>query len=509
VKLGQVGSEVEAAGRAFDRVAGPETAARLSEVTDGLVRASTAQRAYGQAARSGLGNAELLRYFDLTATAAREMGRDVTEAVTSAGSALETMTRDDALERLDRLENEFGGIDSEARNVADAFGVLETAASDAFDEFAEGFASSGELISELNRLGVALDSNGVAWEAYGEAIGNGTSRLLAAGRVFLSLSGSNPLQGLISAFDVLANGTGMPGTAPAPPPVPDGSYDLPEILVSGSTNRGRRGGGASRPADSGFWGDVAAGEAAEEQARLAGEIAQQEERLASVEKDRLETERLLNEEVERRQTIYDKEAELIERQLDLVDSQLEADEMLAAQRRESLSSAMSQLQQYAGAADTLGNSLASVFGELASREEEGSEGAKKWAKAQGAVLAAFSFVKSAVEFALAIASGASQDYGEMAGHIAAGIALAAAGAMAVSDLGGQAKSGQTNAAAAQGSRFSAQAEREEAKPEGGQVTIWTMGYGSSGLGRELQRASRSYSRSGLDGQMAAAGAWGG
>lgn len=506
MRLGQAGSEAEQAGRAFDRVAGPDTARRLREATDGLVRATTAQEAYGRAARSGLGNAELLRYFEYTATAAREMGRDVSEAVTSAGAAIENMTRDEALARLDQLENEFGGVESATRNAAEAFALVEVNARDAFDRFAEGFATNESLIRQLSAIGVATDQGGVSWEAYGDAVASATARLGAAARAFLTMAGTSPVAGLVAAFDVLARGG---GGAPAPPPPPPpgeggGAYDLPEIVVSGSPRRG--GGGRGGGGRGGEYRTQVVGSLGE--AIAAEGLSKIEDATTAVNRALEDQVRIQQELMAIRQAQFAVATEQAQAELDATERQLEADERMATARAARLDRSMSLMQQYVGAADTLGASLAGVFGELAAQEEAGSEGAKKWAKAQGSVLAAFSFVKSAVEFALAIASGASQDYGAMAGHLAAGAALAAAGAMAVSDLGGSAKASSEPATPT--GRFSAARERDEQEQTGGggDVTIWTLGYGDAGLGRALEGASRRYARSGLDPQMAGAGGWG-
>lgn len=196
-------------------------------------------------------------------------------------------------------------------------------------------------------------------------------------------------------------------------------------------------------------------------------------------------------------------SEIEEHHLDIMERSISLEE----QRADRISETVERFQTYSQATITLGNSLAGIFGTLAAREEVGSKAAQEYAEVQGGILAAVSYVQAAIEIAAAIAAGASYQYGSVSEHIAASIAYIAAGTMALTDLGGSAT--RPSGAVSAGSRYSAQEERDASEREevGGQVSIYTLGYGSAGLGRELQSAARGYARSGVDRPMIGAGGW--
>jgi hypothetical protein len=174
---------------------------------------------------------------------------------------------------------------------------------------------------------------------------------------------------------------------------------------------------------------------------------------------------------------------------------------------ENLRRKIGAMEGYAGAFMTVGSAVSDVFGQLASSEEEGSEAAKRYAKTQGSILAAMSFVNAAIEVARAV--GSYPDVIGIAAHAASAAAYIVAGGMAISQLGGDATAPATSAAAPTSSYVPEQATKGESAgaPSGAYVQILTMGGTSARLGQEMLRAERDMQRAGLDGYMSGGGGW--
>jgi hypothetical protein len=169
---------------------------------------------------------------------------------------------------------------------------------------------------------------------------------------------------------------------------------------------------------------------------------------------------------------------------------------------------ISDMQGYAGSFITVGGAIGDVFGQLADREEEGSEAAKRYGKIQGGIMAAMSFIQSAVEYAAGIGSIATHDYVAAAAHFAAGIAYDVAGAMAIAQLGGDATAASTGSSASAGTYVAEQPTGDNlGTPSGAYVQIITMGGTSARLGQEMLRAERDLQRAGLDPPMTGGGSW--
>jgi len=209
---------------------------------------------------------------------------------------------------------------------------------------------------------------------------------------------------------------------------------------------------------------------------------------------------------EARQLQIEQNARLIEQQREMADAEEEA----AEERQKAMQSAMDQVGQYAGALTGIMSIVADAYGALEDAAEEDSAAQKRYAKIKGGILAAISFVEAAIEYGRAIASFASQDYGEGALHLVAGAKLTAAGVLSLRNLGGNASQGDE--AGATGTfvpeRDNNRAlDREQA--QGSQIVIFTMGSSSARLGQEYQRiVQRELPMSGLDSSMAGAGAYG-
>jgi len=190
------------------------------------------------------------------------------------------------------------------------------------------------------------------------------------------------------------------------------------------------------------------------------------------------------------------------REKDALDKDRESELQRSKQR-------ISDMQSYAGSFITVGGAIGDVFGQLADREEEGSEAAKRYGKIQGGIMAAISFIESAIEYASGIASIGQHDYVAAASHFAAGIAYDVAGAMAIAQLGGDAQPASTGGSASAGTYVAEQPTGDEGtgQPSGAYVQILTMGGTSARLGQEMLRAERDLQRAGLDSPMLGGGSW--
>jgi hypothetical protein len=206
-----------------------------------------------------------------------------------------------------------------------------------------------------------------------------------------------------------------------------------------------------------------------------------------------------------------KEAELeaIRERSEMMAQLREEERAYRAAEMESLRNKVADMQGYAGAFVSVGSAIGGVFGQLAEREEEGSEAAKRYGKIQGGIMAAMAFIQSAIEYAAGIGAIATQNYVSAAAHFAAGIAYDVAGAMAIAQLGGDAAPASTGGGTSAASFVPEQGRADEGtgQPSGAVIQVYTMGGTSARLGQEMQRAERQLSRSGLDSPMFSGGGW--
>lgn len=527
-RLGAAGSEVERAGRGFDRVAGPETARRLAEVTNGLVRATEAQAAFARAAGGDATESQILRYFELVTNRAQALGQVVSEEVGRAGEALDDMSGPEVQRQLRDLEREFGTVDERLHSVGEAWTQVEVAASGVFDEFAESYATNDQLISQISAINAGLQAMGTNWGTIGTGLAMvsadairgavsyvsaqaATLQLALRGLAYVAEATHHPSAGLLRSAEraigqlVHAGSVALEAGREVPAPPPPGGHQ-------GSQPRPPSGGGAGREDARAYYEErttdliasIREGYLAEKEmidnalANITDLEAAREEALADAHEAA----------ISRARERYEYEEALAAAAHDRELERLDALEIAEEARLERIRENIGAFNSYASAAAGLGGTLAGIFGTLASREEEGSKAAEEYAQIQGGILAAVSYVQAAIEIAAAIAAGASYQYGSMAEHIAASVAYIAAGTMALTDLGGSATRPSGSATGSSSGRYNEAHERDlEEKDRGGQVTIWTLGYGSAGLGRELRRSARSYDRSGLDDQMAGSGGW--
>jgi hypothetical protein len=186
-----------------------------------------------------------------------------------------------------------------------------------------------------------------------------------------------------------------------------------------------------------------------------------------------------------------------------------------------------QILQIANASASVMATASGVFGQLATQQQQqianitsalkasGASQAQitkavaahearldKLRKAEGGLLIAYNAVMAATATAEAIESGAKQDYGAMAGHIAAAIAYAAAGAMAAVKLGSDDGS-SAGASAAPTTSYVAPArekreETGEKRPGGGRLQLVVMGSSDPDLVGITERAEWQFERGGYD-----------
>jgi hypothetical protein len=205
------------------------------------------------------------------------------------------------------------------------------------------------------------------------------------------------------------------------------------------------------------------------------------------------------ENLDRMNANLDREQEIHEFRMQMLEDEKEQRQALAQR-------AIEDLQVYGGAVGQVGGAFANVFGGLADRMEDGSDAAKKYGAIQGGILAAIAYVHAAIEYAAAISDLASQNYGAGSQHLASAIAYTAAGSMALADLGGSASAppGGTG-----GASFVPERERVETTGEGGGTTIVIQAWGmdSSRMAQTVDQGRRRALRSGVDMPMVPAGGY--
>jgi hypothetical protein len=441
------------------------------------------------------------------------MGDDVTEATTRAGEALAGMSGDEARSRLYSLERSFGDLEPRLRSVGEAWDTVANNAGDCFDRLSEGFATTPELIRQLGALGVAIDDNGVAWEQYGAAIGRGSARLLEAGRVFLSLVNVSPIQGVVSAFGVLA---GEGEVVPPPPPV-GGDAEFVGLGGRGSgmgaglsagertaeyfrTHRapGRTGGGERREDARAYYEQLttdlidsireeyAARKEASDSA-LADVTALHDAQMSALEEEAARWQEMKAGQEETERSLHEAALERSEQQRDA------EDKLREAQRRRYQTSI-----ENIGAMGEFAAGVGQIFGDIAAQQEAQGKNADGWRKAQGTAMGVMYAIKAIAAGAEAVGMFAEQNYVGGALKVVEAAQMGIASGYAFSRLAESGGGGM----AAQSSAGSFVAARPDRLSQGEKVAgpttmnIYALGSGNSEVAEAMSRANYDLARSG-------------
>jgi len=459
---------------AFDRMS--SSMSRISRVVSGFGALEIFNRAIGMART-------FARVIEDLAERTPRTNEAMLRLKNSAGELATEFTR--GLDSGGRFSNALGGM---AENM--------TGTRDAARTLGAGLSGLVEILGDVNRAMNAIGSLGTS-ELFGYL---GGLAMAGTENVERFLSPGNQVGGVANVFPAFTE------------------QEIPSILGGHAGDRGRgeyrygpprgsrsgrTGGAAVASQEDLSWLDditgyqTAINEGLEEEANLARQAA--EATMAFRER-----------EAEWIRENKDAEISAIQERSDAMERIREQEEQRRNEEVERSRERMADMSSYANSFVSVGGTIAGVFGQLAAREEEGSEAAKRYGKVQGGIMAAMSFIQSAIEYAQGIASIAKYDYAAAAEHFAAGIAFDVAGAMAIAQLGGDA-AGSSGGGNRRGTGTfvpeQSPTKGDSGEPGGAVVQIYTMGGTSARLGQEMQRAQREMQRSGIDTAMAGAGGY--